>query len=171
VIRGFPPPLSGVDAAYAPRRTVLDRILVDAAAGAGVELRTGFSARELLFQGERVHGIRGRSRDNGVVEELGQIPGPPAALRCASVVVGSTGGNAHHRRAYRTRASAGSGVGVACDGRLVPRRGLEPPRQAGPYFVVPRLTNRPARLSSGWAVRGPADVPSNPRIGLLGVAG
>src|SRR5262249_46623572 len=34
---------------YAPRRTVLDKLLVDAAAEAGVEVREGFSVEEILF--------------------------------------------------------------------------------------------------------------------------
>ena len=36
---GSPPPVDGIAEIYAPRRSVLDKILVDAAAAAGAELR------------------------------------------------------------------------------------------------------------------------------------
>jgi 2-polyprenyl-6-methoxyphenol hydroxylase-like FAD-dependent oxidoreductase len=41
-------PDQGIDALYAPRRTVLDPVLVDAAAAAGVEIRFGVSLADLL---------------------------------------------------------------------------------------------------------------------------
>ena len=44
---------------YAPRRTVLDKILVDAAVTAGAELREGFFVEEILRDGDHVTGIRG----------------------------------------------------------------------------------------------------------------
>ena len=53
-------PSDGVAALYAPRRIVLDHILVNAAVEAGVELREGFQVQGLLREGERVTGIRGR---------------------------------------------------------------------------------------------------------------
>ena len=46
---GAPLPAGDVAHGYAPRRTVLDRILVEAATAAGAELRAHFSVRELLF--------------------------------------------------------------------------------------------------------------------------
>jgi len=48
--------------AYAPRRTVLDKLLVDAAAEAGAELREGFTVEGLLIEGGRVTGIRGHGK-------------------------------------------------------------------------------------------------------------
>lgn len=53
--------------AYAPRRTVLDKLLVDAASEAGAEIREGFSVEELTFDNGRVTGISGRGKDG---EEL-----------------------------------------------------------------------------------------------------
>jgi flavin-dependent dehydrogenase len=44
--------------AYAPRRTVLDTMLVDAAAEAGAEVQTGVSVDELVFEDGAVVGIR-----------------------------------------------------------------------------------------------------------------
>jgi 2-polyprenyl-6-methoxyphenol hydroxylase-like FAD-dependent oxidoreductase len=46
---------------YCPRRTVLDKLLVDAAVEAGAELRERFSVEEILVSGDRITGIRGRS--------------------------------------------------------------------------------------------------------------
>ena len=54
---------------YGPRRFVLDAILVEAAAAAGTELREGFSVLEVLRDGDRVVGIRGRSRGGRPVTE------------------------------------------------------------------------------------------------------
>ncbi|GGS95481.1 MULTISPECIES: NAD(P)/FAD-dependent oxidoreductase [Streptomyces] len=53
----------GFDASYAPRRTVLDKILVDAAAEAGAEVAEGFTVDELLFDGDTVTGVAGHGRD------------------------------------------------------------------------------------------------------------
>lgn len=70
---GNPPPVDGVSAGYAPRRTVLDKILVDAAVEAGVELRERFSVKDLLIDGERVVGISGRSEGGALVNEHAAI--------------------------------------------------------------------------------------------------
>lgn len=61
--------------AYGPRRTVLDSLLVQAAAEAGAEVREGFTVEEVVVEGDRVTGIRGRG-------------GP---LERARVVVGADG--------------------------------------------------------------------------------
>jgi flavin-dependent dehydrogenase len=54
------------------RRSVLDTLLVDAAVAAGVELRQGFRVEELLRDGDRIVGVRGRSGD-AVVEERARV--------------------------------------------------------------------------------------------------
>jgi flavin-dependent dehydrogenase len=43
--------------AYGPRRTVLDKLLVDAAAEAGAEVREGFSVESIICEGNRVTGV------------------------------------------------------------------------------------------------------------------
>jgi flavin-dependent dehydrogenase len=48
--------------AFCPRRTVLDKILVDAAAEAGAEIREGFAVEEILIEDGRAIGIKGRSK-------------------------------------------------------------------------------------------------------------
>lgn len=65
--------------AYCPRRTVLDKLLVDAAAEAGAEVREGFIVDEVVVDDGQVVGIAGRSKDGHVVQER------------ATVVVGADG--------------------------------------------------------------------------------
>src|SRR5947207_727405 len=62
VLEGWGPASDGVAEAYVPRRIVLDKILVDAAVAAGVELREAFTVEEILMDGDTVTGIRGHSR-------------------------------------------------------------------------------------------------------------
>ena len=72
-LRGSAPPADGIAAAYAPRRTVLDTILVDAAVAAGAELREGFATQEILVEDGRVRGIRGRANGGATVTERARI--------------------------------------------------------------------------------------------------
>ncbi len=53
---------AGVEALYAPRRLLLDRILVDAAAVAGAEVLHQTVVTELLCRDDRVAGVRARGR-------------------------------------------------------------------------------------------------------------
>ena len=55
--------------AYGPRRTVLDKLLVDAAAAAGAEIRERFVVDEIVREGDRVTGIRGHDRAGDAVTE------------------------------------------------------------------------------------------------------
>ncbi|ATB31014.1 NAD(P)/FAD-dependent oxidoreductase [Melittangium boletus] len=65
---------SGVVRRYCSvRRRVLDKHLVDAAGESGVEVREGFAVEELLTEGSRVVGIRGRTREGTRVEERARI--------------------------------------------------------------------------------------------------
>jgi flavin-dependent dehydrogenase len=59
--------------AYAPRRTVLDKLLVDAAVEAGAEVRERFTVEELVFDDGRVAGIRGRAADGARVTEHARV--------------------------------------------------------------------------------------------------
>ncbi|HEV2381572.1 MAG TPA: NAD(P)/FAD-dependent oxidoreductase [Terriglobia bacterium] len=67
--------------AYCPRRTVLDKLLIDAAAEAGAEVREGFHVDDLLMENGRVVGIRGRAGEG------------PSIIARARVVVGADGRN------------------------------------------------------------------------------
>jgi flavin-dependent dehydrogenase len=68
-LRGTPPPTGDVAEAYCPRRTVLDKLLVDAAIRAGVEFREQFSVRDLTWDGDRVTGVIGRSASGATLTE------------------------------------------------------------------------------------------------------
>jgi flavin-dependent dehydrogenase len=57
-LSGSPLPSDGVTEGYAPRRTILDTLLVEAAAEAGAEIRTGVSVDEPVFEDGAVVGIR-----------------------------------------------------------------------------------------------------------------
>jgi flavin-dependent dehydrogenase len=59
--------------AYGPRRTVLDKLLVDAAAEAGVEVREGFTVEDLVREDGRVTGVRGHGRNGGTVSERARV--------------------------------------------------------------------------------------------------
>ena len=59
--------------AYGPRRTTLDKILVDAAAASGAEVRDGFHVDEYIVDGGAVVGVRGRGADGRQVEERATI--------------------------------------------------------------------------------------------------
>jgi 2-polyprenyl-6-methoxyphenol hydroxylase-like FAD-dependent oxidoreductase len=66
--------------AYAPRRTVLDELLVEAAAESGAEIREGFTVSDLVTEDGVVVGIRGHGgNDRRTVDER------------AGVVVGADG--------------------------------------------------------------------------------
>ena len=95
VITGRYPAYQGVEAMCSPRRTLLDRVLVDAARAAGAEVRENFAVEEIL--GDRpVTGICGREK------------GAPAITEQARLVIGADGkhslvAKAVNARAYRTR--------------------------------------------------------------------
>ncbi|MGH8774364.1 MAG: NAD(P)/FAD-dependent oxidoreductase [Jiangellaceae bacterium] len=61
-------------AAYGPRRTVLDKLLVDAAAEAGAEVREGFTVEEVVIDEDgRVTGVRGHGTGGGTVTEHARV--------------------------------------------------------------------------------------------------
>jgi len=72
-LRGCPPPSDGMESGYCPRRTVLDKILVDAARTAGAEVREKFVVKELLTDKGKVTGIRGSTAGNTPVVEKARI--------------------------------------------------------------------------------------------------
>ena len=73
-LTGEPVPAEGgVKEAFAPRRLKLDPLLVDAAVKAGAELREGFSVQEVLWDGDRVAGVRGHQKNGSMVSEHARI--------------------------------------------------------------------------------------------------
>ena len=89
-IKGTPPPYAGSSTAYGPRRTVLDKILIDAADRAGAEVREQFSVDEIVMEDGAVVGIRGRGQDGQQV------------LERAKIVIGADGRNSKIAEAVRT---------------------------------------------------------------------
>jgi 2-polyprenyl-6-methoxyphenol hydroxylase-like FAD-dependent oxidoreductase len=69
-LRGFPWSADGVTESLAPRRTVLDKILLDAA---GAEVREGVAFEDLVRDGDQVCGVRARSASGGSFEERARI--------------------------------------------------------------------------------------------------
>ena len=88
-ITGTPRPSGGIATGYAPRRTVLDKILVDGAARAGAEVRERFSVDDVIVEDGTVVGIRGRS-DGGA-----------AVVERARVVIGADGRNSRVAQAVQ----------------------------------------------------------------------
>jgi flavin-dependent dehydrogenase len=72
---------------YCPRRTVLDKLRVDAASESGAEIREGFTLEDLLVDDGSVVGIRGHSKDGDPVTEH------------AKVVIGADGRYSHVAKA------------------------------------------------------------------------
>jgi 2-polyprenyl-6-methoxyphenol hydroxylase-like FAD-dependent oxidoreductase len=60
-LTGIGPAVGGVTETYCPRRTVLDALLVQAAAQAGAELIDGFVVSDVLWSEGRVAGVRGHA--------------------------------------------------------------------------------------------------------------
>lgn len=86
VLQGTTRPVAGHTAGYAPRRIVLDQILLEGAREAGAEVREGFNMDDLLVEDGVVVGIRGHAGD-----------GPREELR-ARIVIGADGRNSHVAR-------------------------------------------------------------------------
>ena len=85
--------IDGVALGYGPRRSALDKILVDAAVEAGAELRERFVVEEFVTDADGVAGVRGRTRQGG----------SPVTER-ARVMVGADGRNSRLARAVRAPA-------------------------------------------------------------------
>jgi flavin-dependent dehydrogenase len=82
----------GVAFGYGPRRSALDKILLDAAVGAGAEMREGCSVESFLSAGPQLTGIRARDRNGKVFTEQ------------ATITVGADGRNSRLARAVNATA-------------------------------------------------------------------
>jgi 2-polyprenyl-6-methoxyphenol hydroxylase-like FAD-dependent oxidoreductase len=67
------PGTAEVPVAYGPRRTVLDKLLVDAALEAGAEIREEFTVEDILIEDGRVIGIRGHRKGGRTVTEQTRV--------------------------------------------------------------------------------------------------
>jgi 2-polyprenyl-6-methoxyphenol hydroxylase-like FAD-dependent oxidoreductase len=59
--------------AYCPRRTILDKLLVDAAAEGGAEVRERVTVDQLILEDDRVIGIKARSQDGDAFIEHADV--------------------------------------------------------------------------------------------------
>jgi 2-polyprenyl-6-methoxyphenol hydroxylase-like FAD-dependent oxidoreductase len=147
-------PSYGVDALYAPRRTVLDPILVDAAVAAGVDVRYGIAVTDVERDRHgNVTGIVGRTRDSqafrararivvgadGIRSTIAERVGAPferVGTSVAAVTYGYWSGLETDGYEWNFRPNAASGVVPTNDGqacvyasaspRRIGRGGLEP---------------------------------------------
>ncbi len=125
-ITGTPRPHDGISTAYAPRRTILDKILVDAADRAGAEVRERFTVDEVVVEDGAVVGIRGHGED-----------GKPVIER-ARVVIGADGRNSHVAKAVepssttRSRSCSGATTPTGATCRSTASRSSSVPTAAGP---------------------------------------
>jgi flavin-dependent dehydrogenase len=94
-VAGTPQPVDGTSNAYGPRRTVLDKLLVDAAQEAGVEVREQFTVDEITFEGDAVTGIRGHAKGGEVTEKAAVVIGADGKH---SLLAKSVGPDAYEER-------------------------------------------------------------------------
>jgi 2-polyprenyl-6-methoxyphenol hydroxylase-like FAD-dependent oxidoreductase len=121
-LSGAPVAAEGADAGYAPRRYLLDQILLEAAAEAGAEVRERFSVSELLTEDGRVVGVRGRAAGGAAVSERAPIVVGADGMR--SRVARAVGAPVYEARPGRTCAYYTYWSGVPLDGaELSPRDG------------------------------------------------
>lgn len=73
VVEGRPEPVDGTAEMYCPRRTVLDALLVEAARGAGAEVRERTVVRDLLITNGRVMGIVATGPDGDTYSERATV--------------------------------------------------------------------------------------------------
>jgi len=88
-LRGTIPDANDGMGGFCPRRTVLDAILVNAAAESGADVREGFTVDELLVADDTVIGIRGHAKGMKSIEER------------ARMVIGADGVNSFVARTVR----------------------------------------------------------------------
>jgi flavin-dependent dehydrogenase len=89
VFKGSPPADGKTTEGIAPRRRVLDKILLDGAVDAKVEVREGFVVEEIVATDGKVTGIRGRDRTGKSVTDK------------ARIVIGAEGNNSMVAKAVK----------------------------------------------------------------------
>jgi 2-polyprenyl-6-methoxyphenol hydroxylase-like FAD-dependent oxidoreductase len=108
-------PSAGVDALYAPRRTVLDPILVDAAIDAGADVRFGMSVTDVVRDGSgRVTGVEARDERGRAVRFAARLVVGADGVR--STVAARVGAPIDRTGTGATAVSYGYWSGVAIDG-------------------------------------------------------
>jgi flavin-dependent dehydrogenase len=155
-------PAAGVDALYAPRRTVLDPILVDAARGAGADVRFGVNVTHLLRDSTgRVTGVVGRDDEgasftararftvgaDGMGSRIARLAGAPVertANNAAAFIYGYWDGLPVHQYELYYRLGMMAGFFPTNDGQVcvfvaVPRRRFRSEARAATSHTYARL--------------------------------
>jgi 2-polyprenyl-6-methoxyphenol hydroxylase-like FAD-dependent oxidoreductase len=143
-------PAYGVDALYAPRRTVLDPILVDAAIAAGAQVRFGVAVADVTRDRHGgIDGVTGRTRDGHPFHAAARIVVGADGIR--STIAERVG--AAYERIGRSVASVtyGHWTGLATDGyewNFRPRAasGVIPTNDGGACVYA---SSSPLRISRG----------------------
>jgi len=168
-------PAHGVDALYAPRRTVLDPILVDAAAASDADVRFGIAVADLdRDRRGAVTGLAGRTRDGeafqararivvgadgirSTVAERACAPFERVGTSATAVTYGYWSGLQTDGYEWNFRPNAASGVIPTTNGQACVFASA-PPRRIGRGGLAP-LTQIVAESSADLAVRLAAAVP------------
>lgn len=142
-LSGNPVPAGDVDFDLCPRRTVLDKMLVDAAAEAGAEVRESFAVTELIVEDGMVRGIRGQSAGGLLMEER------------ANIVIGADGRNSFIARSvdaptYHERESLTCGYYSYWSG--VEMNGVELYPRQGSAVVAEQTNDGLVYIASAWDV-------------------
>jgi flavin-dependent dehydrogenase len=155
-LTGSPPPAESISEFFAPRRKVLDIILVNAAVEAGAELREGCTVEGITSDGERVTGIRCSAKGGASVTET------------APIVIGADGRNSVIARAvkapeYSTKPPLGCWYyaywsGVSIDG---PELYSRPGRAFGPIPTNDGLVCLPVAWTHNVFQQYRADIEGN----------
>ncbi|HEX3515037.1 MAG TPA: FAD-dependent monooxygenase [Trebonia sp.] len=115
-----------VTANYAPRRYILDQLLVDAAVAAGAEFAEGTSLSEVLWEDGRAAGVRLRTKDgkevaertglvigaDGMRSRVAELVGAPYVLEDPSMSCVYYTGWTGLSCGFETRVRTGSGLAV-----------------------------------------------------------
>ncbi|HEU5392689.1 MAG TPA: FAD-dependent monooxygenase [Streptosporangiaceae bacterium] len=89
-LRGPVAAYGNVTANYAPRRYILDQLLIEAAVAAGAEFAEGVSLSEVLWEDGRVAGVRLRAKDGGeICERTGLVIGADGMRSRLAELVGA----------------------------------------------------------------------------------
>lgn len=90
-MRGRPEPVDGTAVMYCPRRTVLDKLLVDAAREAGAEVREDTLVHDVIREGDRIVGVQG----DGIEERAAVVIGADGMNSSIANAVGAAMGQSH----------------------------------------------------------------------------
>lgn len=121
VLEGHFPTYQSVDSLYSPRRTVLDKILVDAAREAGAEVRENFVVDGLIKENGMVRGIKGREDGRETLVETARLVVGADGKR--SIVAESVGASAYHAKPPLAMAFYAYWEGLPVQGGELYRRG------------------------------------------------